>query len=110
MNSPCFVGQSGAPVQQNVRLPTLTPFADTFKGLPTASYYSAAKEQKRQAVNKWIRESDAFDAVVDLRLAVRTGDGRAVGGEVQRRFGVAACDLDRRGAAFARSRELQLIR
>jgi lysophospholipase L1-like esterase len=50
---------------------TLTPFEDTFKGSPLASYYSAAKEQKRQAVNKWIRESGAFDGVIDFDAVVR---------------------------------------
>ena len=50
---------------------TLTPFEDTFKGGPLAGYYNAAKEQKRQAVNKWIRESGAFDAVIDFDAVVR---------------------------------------
>jgi lysophospholipase L1-like esterase len=50
---------------------TLTPFADTFKGSPLSDYYSAAKEQKRQAVNKWIRESGAFDGVIDFDAVVR---------------------------------------
>ncbi len=50
---------------------TLTPFEDTFKGSPLADYYSAAKEQKRQAVNKWIRESGAFDGVIDFDAVVR---------------------------------------
>ena len=50
---------------------TLTPFEDTFKGTPLSAYYSAAKEQKRQAVNKWIRESGAFDGVIDFDATVR---------------------------------------
>jgi lysophospholipase L1-like esterase len=50
---------------------TLTPFEDTFKGGPLAGYYNAAKEQKRQAVNKWIRESGAFDGVIDFDAVVR---------------------------------------
>ena len=50
---------------------TLTPFEDTFKGSPLDGYYSAAKEQKRQAVNKWIRESGAFDGVIDFDVVVR---------------------------------------
>ncbi len=56
---------------------TLTPGEDTFKGLPTADYFSAPKEQKRQAVNKWIRESGAFDGVIDFDAVVRDpqGDG-----------------------------------
>ena len=50
---------------------TLTPFEDTFKGSPLEGYYNADKEQKRQAVNKWIRESGAFDAVLDFDAVVR---------------------------------------
>jgi lysophospholipase L1-like esterase len=50
---------------------TLTPFEDTFKGSPEEGYYSAEKERKRQAVNKWIRESGAFDAVLDFDAVVR---------------------------------------
>jgi lysophospholipase L1-like esterase len=50
---------------------TLTPFEDAFKGAPLEGYYSPAKEQKRQAVNKWIRESGAFDGVIDFDAAVR---------------------------------------
>ena len=46
---------------------TLTPFAGTtFPG-----YYSPAGEVKRQAVNKWIRTSRAYDAVIDFDAAVR---------------------------------------
>jgi lysophospholipase L1-like esterase len=50
---------------------TLTPFEDTFKGSPLEGYYNPAKEQKRLAVNKWIRESGAFDAVLDFDAVVR---------------------------------------
>jgi lysophospholipase L1-like esterase len=46
---------------------TLTPFeGTTFPG-----YFTAEGEQKRQAVNRWIRESGAFDAVIDFDMAVR---------------------------------------
>jgi lysophospholipase L1-like esterase len=46
---------------------TLTPFAGTvFPG-----YFSEAKEVKRKAVNKWIRTSRAFDAVIDFEKAVQ---------------------------------------
>ena len=46
---------------------TLTPFeGTTFPG-----YFSAAGEAKRQAVNAWIRTSNAFDAVIDFDRAVR---------------------------------------
>ena len=43
---------------------TLTPFGD-------AGYYSAEGEQKRQAVNQWIRTGGAFDAVIDFDAALR---------------------------------------
>jgi lysophospholipase L1-like esterase len=45
---------------------TLTPFADTYPG-----YYSKEGEEKRQAVNRWIREGGAFDGVIDFDAAVR---------------------------------------
>jgi lysophospholipase L1-like esterase len=43
---------------------TLTPFRGAF-------YYSATAETKRQAVNRWIRTSGAFDAVIDFDKVVR---------------------------------------
>jgi len=43
---------------------TLTPFAGAY-------YYSKDKEATRQAVNRWIRTSKAFDAVVDFDAAIR---------------------------------------
>ena len=43
---------------------TLTPF----QGSP---YYSAAGEAYREAVNRWIRASGAFDGVIDFDQAVR---------------------------------------
>jgi lysophospholipase L1-like esterase len=43
---------------------TLLPFQG-------ASYWDAAAEQKRQAVNDWIRHGRAFDAVVDFDAALR---------------------------------------
>jgi lysophospholipase L1-like esterase len=46
---------------------TLTPFAGTaFKG-----YFTPEKEMKRKAVNQWIRNSKAFDGVIDFERAVR---------------------------------------
>ena len=45
---------------------TLTPFA----GVPFAGYFSEQKEVERKAVNKWIRTSRAFDAVLDFEKAV----------------------------------------
>lgn len=43
---------------------TLTPFEG-------ASYYTAAGEDEREAVNHWIRTSGAFDGVIDFDAAVR---------------------------------------
>jgi lysophospholipase L1-like esterase len=50
---------------------TLTPFEDTFKGTAIEGYYNADKEQKRQAVNRWIRSSGAFDGVIDFDAVAR---------------------------------------
>lgn len=44
---------------------TLPPF----KGSP---YYSARSESKRSALNSWIRTAGAYDAVVDVDLALRS--------------------------------------
>ena len=38
---------------------------------PLEGYYNADKEKKRQAINKWIRESGAFDGVLDFDAVVR---------------------------------------
>ncbi len=48
----------------NILGATLTPFEG-------ASYYSGQRELVREAVNKWIRTSGAFDGVVDFDKAVR---------------------------------------
>ena len=46
---------------------TLTPYADTvFPG-----YFTQEGEADRQAVNRWIRESGAFDGVIDFDAVVR---------------------------------------
>ena len=50
---------------------TLTPFEDTFHGSPLYGYYDEDKEKKREAVNAWIRESGAFDGVIDFDAAAR---------------------------------------
>jgi lysophospholipase L1-like esterase len=50
---------------------TLTPFEDAFKGTPFEGYYTLAKEQKRQAINAWIRNSGEFDGVIDFDAAAR---------------------------------------
>jgi lysophospholipase L1-like esterase len=46
---------------------TLLPFEDT----TIPRFYDADKDAKRQAVNRWIRTSGAFDAVIDLDRALR---------------------------------------
>lgn len=43
---------------------TLTPFEGTANG-----YYTPQKEQLREAVNRWIRTSGAFDGVIDFDAA-----------------------------------------
>ena len=48
---------------------TLTPFKGS--EVPYPNYWSPEKEATRQAVNRWIRTSGAFDAVVDFDAAVR---------------------------------------
>lgn len=50
---------------------TLTPFADSFQGAILEGYYSEAKNAVRKEVNAWIRDSGAFDGVIDFDLAVR---------------------------------------
>ncbi len=50
---------------------TLTPFADTFAGTPTAGYYTPAKEAIRQQVNGWIRGNHAIDGVIDFDRLLR---------------------------------------
>jgi lysophospholipase L1-like esterase len=46
---------------------TLTPF----EGTSYAGFYTSEGEAKRQAVNRWIRTSNAFDAVIDFDAALR---------------------------------------
>ena len=46
---------------------TLTPFQAFLPGI----YYSADGETTRQAVNRWIRTSKAYDAVIDFDKAIR---------------------------------------
>ncbi|WP_206518613.1 SGNH/GDSL hydrolase family protein [Stakelama tenebrarum] len=43
---------------------------ETFRG----GAYTPAREAERQAVNAWIRESGAFDAVIDFEAALRDPD------------------------------------
>ena len=46
---------------------TLTPF----EGTVYPGYFSAEKELKRKALNEWIRNSHAFDGVIDFDAALR---------------------------------------
>lgn len=57
----------------NVRVigATLTPFEGALSGTPLSDYYNADKDALRQHVNRWIRESGAFDAVVDFDVLLR---------------------------------------
>jgi len=45
---------------------TLLPF----RGMPVKGYYSDEKEAERQAVNAWIRGTNAFDGVIDFDKAM----------------------------------------
>jgi lysophospholipase L1-like esterase len=49
---------------------TMTPFGET----TIAGYYTEANEAKRAAVNRWIRTSGEWDAVIDFDRAVRDPD------------------------------------
>jgi lysophospholipase L1-like esterase len=49
---------------------TLTPC----EGVDIPGYHSDAKEAVRQAVNKWIRNSGAFDGVIDFDAVLRDQD------------------------------------
>jgi lysophospholipase L1-like esterase len=49
---------------------TMTPF----EGVDFPGYYSESKEAVRQAVNRWIRTSGAFDGVIDFDAVLRDPD------------------------------------
>lgn len=49
---------------------TITPF----EGVDFPGYYSESKEAVRQTVNKWIRTSGSFDAVIDFDAVLRDPD------------------------------------
>lgn len=49
---------------------TLTPFGDAFAGSPFDGYYTPEKEAIRVAVNDFIRNSGAFDGVIDFDAVV----------------------------------------
>jgi lysophospholipase L1-like esterase len=44
----------------------LVPFENALAGTPNQGYFTPEKEAKRLAVNKWIRTSGAFDAIIDF--------------------------------------------
>jgi lysophospholipase L1-like esterase len=50
---------------------TLPPSEDALKGTPLEGHHSPQKEALRQRLNDWIRQSGAFDAVVDFDLVLR---------------------------------------
>lgn len=58
---------------RNVRVigATLTPFEDALSGTPLDDYYNPDKDALRQEINRWIRESGAFDGVVDFDRLLR---------------------------------------
>lgn len=50
---------------------TIAPYEGSLHGTPLAGHYSPAKDAVRIEVNRWIRESGAFDAVVDFEAVLR---------------------------------------
>ncbi|WP_211100204.1 SGNH/GDSL hydrolase family protein [Azospirillum halopraeferens] len=53
---------------------TLTPFRGALAGTPFEGYHTPEKDRLRHEVNAWIRESGAFDAVLDLDAVLRDPD------------------------------------
>src|SRR3546814_9654409 len=60
----------------NVRLigATLPPFKGALSGTSLGDYHHADKDTLRRQVNRWIRESGAFDAIVDFDAILRDPD------------------------------------
>lgn len=51
---------------------TLSPFADALPATPLhAAYHSPTKDKLRRRINRWIRRSGTFDAVVDFDAVLR---------------------------------------
>lgn len=50
---------------------TLAPYEGSLHGTPLSGHYSQAKDAVRREVNRWIRESGVFDAVVDFDAVLR---------------------------------------
>jgi lysophospholipase L1-like esterase len=63
---------------RNVRVigATLLPFEGALSGTPLDNYYHPDKDALRQEINRWIRESGAFDAVVDFDAVLRDPERR----------------------------------
>ncbi|MGJ7498827.1 SGNH/GDSL hydrolase family protein [Variovorax sp. ZT5P49] len=92
----------------NVRIMagTIAPTERAPEGTPLEGHYSPEKDKVRQAVNRWIREGGAFDAVVDfdavlgdparpsrLKASMDSGD-HLHPGDAGHRAMAAAVDLD----------------
>ncbi|WBO20926.1 SGNH/GDSL hydrolase family protein [Sphingomonas abietis] len=58
---------------RNVRVigATLTPFEGALSGTPLDDYYNTDKDALRLEINRWIRESGAFDGVIDFDRLLR---------------------------------------
>ena len=56
---------------ERARAQGLTIYGATLAPFEGANYWTPEGEAKRQALNEWIRTSDAYDAVVDFDAAVR---------------------------------------
>jgi len=50
---------------------TVPPFEHALQGTPLEGHYSPTKDALRQALNDWIRQAGAFDAVVDFDAVLR---------------------------------------
>ncbi|MGE7956283.1 SGNH/GDSL hydrolase family protein [Pseudomonas sp. NPDC089530] len=59
--------------RHNIRIigTTLLPFEGALEGSVIEHYHSPRKEQLRQALNQWMRSSQAFDAVIDFDQMTR---------------------------------------
>jgi len=51
---------------------TLTPFEGALPDTPLENYYHTDKDVLRRQVNEWIRNSGAFDAVIDFDAVLRS--------------------------------------
>ena len=50
---------------------TIAPYEGSLHGTPLSGHYNPAKDAVRLEVNRWIRESGVFDAVVDFDAVLR---------------------------------------